>query len=91
MATLKRKSDTIEVTLHQWCNDWFTVDSPQKQGMVVNPTRLTLTEDERDRVRESIARGETGHMAMLYELHDDGTFTERSEIAHRSREEAHDG
>lgn len=75
MAEMKTKLGKVQVTLVQWCNDWFTVDvSKDLRGVVCGVMKLTLNESERDMVRESIANGEAGHMGNWFELQDDGTF-----------------
>lgn len=49
MATIrrgKRKGETVRV--HQWENDWFSVDYADGRPGIITPTSLELTDDEAD-------------------------------------------
>ncbi len=58
---LRGKDKGKEVILHQWCNDWFTIEGSNK---VYSPSSLRLNADEIDAVLKS----ETGIMFGLYKL-----------------------
>lgn len=76
MATITRGKRKNQIcTLVQWCNDWFIVDTPDEQGVVVNPTSLVLDAAEVERVRRNRDEGGTGIMFDLFALSDDGRFT----------------
>lgn len=72
MATILRgKHKGAEVTIHQFCNDWFTVDGPEGSdisGEVIGPLSLQLDQDEVRRVLLACANGQTGTMFGEYDL-----------------------
>ena len=39
---IKGKNKGKEVKLHQWCNDWFSVEL-EDRALIVSPTMLELT------------------------------------------------
>lgn len=71
MATIlrgKRAGDTVE--LDQWCNTWVATDD----GLVLSVTNIQLTSAEVARIRTS---SDNGIMFDLFDLGDDGLFTEK--------------
>lgn len=58
---LKGKDKGKEVKLHQWCNDWFTVEDSNR---IYSPTSIRLNSEE---IREFLL-SESGIMLSLYEL-----------------------
>lgn len=88
MAEILRGNDKgRQCVLHQWCNDWFTVDiDGGEQGKVVSPTSLRLTADEVDAVRKSAEADQVGVMFELFVLADDGTFARRKTMSDLRRE-----
>lgn len=61
----KRKGETVK--LHQWCNDWFTIDD----GTVYSPSSLQLNADEID----TFLKSDSGIMLNLFSLEiPDGIF-----------------
>ena len=66
-----RRGQTCE--LHQWANDWFTVDFPDRQSVVASPTSLELDDAERERWRD-----QPNGMDREFELTPVGRFTKRS-------------
>lgn len=73
MATVlrgKRRGETV--TLHQWANDWFTVDHTDGSPGVVGPTSIQLDEAEVERWR-----ARPNGMDRGFELRDDGRFVRR--------------
>lgn len=60
-------------TLHQFANDWMTVDIPgEHQGVIVRPDQVQLDSDEHARV---IDTPHTGNFWAEWRLNDDGTLT----------------
>ena len=39
---LKGKNKGKEVTLHQWCNNWFSVYAKDGKTLIVSPTNIRL-------------------------------------------------
>lgn len=75
MAEMKTRNGNVPVKIVQWCNDWFIVDIPGvAKNVTCNPTKLTLTTREANRVRKSIEAGQAGQMGSWFELQDDGKF-----------------
>lgn len=71
MATITRgKRKGEEVTIHQFCNDWFTTGD----GAVLSPLSLQLNEEEMVRVEQARIAGQTGTMFYEYEMTEDGRF-----------------
>lgn len=77
MATITRgkyKGRTCQ--LHQWCNDWFSVEiltGTDRLPKIVSPTSLRLTPREILKLRPT----ECGTMFREFELLEDGTFKRR--------------
>lgn len=40
----KHKGETVK--LHQWCNNWFSVELKDKIRLIVSPTNLIFTGEE---------------------------------------------
>jgi hypothetical protein len=73
MATVlrgKRKGETV--TLHQWANDWFTVDHADGSPAVAGPTSIQLDEAEIARWR-----ARPNGMDRRFTLSDNGRFVRR--------------
>lgn len=76
MATILRgKLRGKTAVIHQFANDWVTIDVPEEgiQGKVVSPTSLQLTADEVQRVRT--APRQADGLLVWNALSDDGRFT----------------
>jgi hypothetical protein len=80
VATILRgKRKGQEGTIHQFANDWFTIDFPDDMGVVVNPASLMLSADEVEMVRN--APREADGLFRFYDLSDEGRFTKRKRPA----------
>lgn len=78
MATVLRgKRKGQEGVIHQFCNDWFSIDFLDEKGVIIRPTSLQLTAEEIDMVRYADSRGRTGVMLREFDLSDNGRFTRR--------------
>lgn len=61
---LKGKNKGKKVTLHQWCNDWFTVEGKGvNPAMPLSPTNLKFTDKE---MEEVIHHNNNGIMFALF-------------------------
>ena len=62
MALILRGKDKGKIVkLHQWCNDWFTIEDSNK---VYSPTSIRLDANE---IKEFLL-SDSGHMLSWYEL-----------------------
>ncbi len=84
MKILRGKNAGDGYTVHQWANDWMTVDGHGKQSIIVKPTNVQLEgEAEYWPFRESYVafeqRGDRskGTFWQEWKLELDGTFTAR--------------
>lgn len=74
MATIlrgKRKGE--QARIHQWANDWFSVDHADGTPGIVNPTSLQL-----DAVESARWRDEPGGMERWFEITDAGRFRRKA-------------
>lgn len=70
--------------IHQFCNDWFTIDiEGGESGVVMNPTSLSLDPDEVARVMDKRDADGTGFMFKEYTLNESTGLFKR--IAPRRR------
>lgn len=87
MATILRgRHKDVVVSIHQFANDWFTVDNEDEgiMGVVVSPTNLRLDAAEMERVVQAEVDGQTGAMFREYDLdHHTGRFTKLSPRSRR--------
>jgi hypothetical protein len=72
MALLIRgKNKGREVTIHQWCNDWFSISMDNKAS-IVSPLSLQLTINE---IEEVLSCTSNGLLFNLFKLDiQKGTF-----------------
>lgn len=55
MRPIRGKQD--ELTLLQFCNDWFMACSATRPNVIVRPTQVELDDDEMERVRSNTDAG----------------------------------
>lgn len=67
---LRGKNKGIKAEIHQWCNDWFMLES----GQIVSPGSIQLTPLEIIRVTE---HDNNGILFGLYKLTENGRFIRR--------------
>ncbi len=82
MKILRGKNAGDGYTVHQWANDWMTVDGHGKQSIVVKPVNVQLDESEYQAFCESYLAAQQGDRSKgtfwhEWELRMDGTFTRR--------------
>ena len=71
MAQLRRGRYVLKlVTVHQWANDWFTIEEDTTK--VIKPTNIALNKEEAKNWRMS-----PNGMDELFTLNPDGTFTRK--------------
>jgi hypothetical protein len=66
---MKKDGSSSEYRLHQWANDWISVDGPNG-AEILNPLTVTLAPDEMERIQEY--SNNVGMFWKLYELTDSG-------------------
>lgn len=54
--------------IHQWANDWISVDSAQLRGVIVPPTALELDAGEAERIQQHPEH--TGRFWQCWELYE---------------------
>lgn len=57
----KRKGEDVKI--HQFCNDWFSLDD----GTIINPTSLEFTQDEIEEIETAADKDQTGMMFAWFE------------------------
>lgn len=62
---LSGKHKGEKVTVHQCCNDWFTV---KEYSLVIKPTTIMLTYDEYHEFKEWVSKGQTGFMMEAFDF-----------------------
>lgn len=76
-----------KATLHQYANDWMTVDIEGGRSSVVKPTDVKLTTEEERARFDQAALAENGTLAHAgsffreWKLCEDGTFRRKARIA----------
>ena len=92
MKIVAGKHAGCTATLHQFANDWMTVDvTDGPRGLIVKPTMVRLEDDEYWRMRESFLayqqRGDRscGRFWAEWELNTDGTFARANRPAQTSK------
>lgn len=65
----KHKGDTV--TIHQFCNNWFSVENREKNYVhIYSPTALLFTEEEKQEILKSRDERNTGIMFGIFEFVD---------------------
>ncbi len=66
---LRGKHKGKQGTIHQYCNDWFTIDIEDgPMGVVISPVSLRLNWPEVAMVLEKMEAGKTGTMTREFQL-----------------------
>lgn len=58
MEITRGKLKGTKVTLHQFANDWLSVDTEDGNAMIINPTSVRLEPGEIEKFREHSSTGQ---------------------------------
>lgn len=53
----RRRGSEVEVKLHQFCNDWISVDGPDGDPKILNPVSVVVSLGELEEMRRSVNPG----------------------------------
>ncbi len=80
-----RKRNGEKLRPHQFANDWISADTKDGRPVIVKPTAVQLEPEDMPMFTPpadpySPEARRVGHFWLMWELHDDGTFTRRQPV-----------